>query len=98
MLLLIPTDPPDVTQAEAPYQQALALAEALGMRPLMAHCYHGLGRLYHQIDRGAPARVALVTAIDLYRAMGMTFWLPQAEAALAQVEAGCTPEGAVVKR
>ena len=32
------------------------------------------------------ARAALATAIDLYRAMDMTFWLPQAEAALAQVE------------
>ncbi|MGH8057057.1 MAG: hypothetical protein ACREOH_07435, partial [Candidatus Entotheonellia bacterium] len=32
------------------------------------------------------ARAALTAAIDLYRAMDMTFWLPQAEAALAQVE------------
>ena len=36
-------DPPDVVQAEAYYQQALALAEELGMRPLQAHCHHGLG-------------------------------------------------------
>jgi tetratricopeptide (TPR) repeat protein len=79
-------DPPDAAQAEAHYQQALALAEELGMRPLMAHCHHGLGRLYHQTGRGEQARAALATAIDLYRAMGMTFWLPQAEAALAKVE------------
>ena len=64
----------------------LALAEALGMRPLVAHCHHGLGRLYHQTGRVAPARAALPAAIDLYRAMDMTLWLPQAEAALAQVE------------
>src|SRR4029434_11183195 len=79
-------DPPDVVQAEAHYQQALALAEELGMRPLVAHCHHGLGRLYSQTGRGEEARAALSTAIDLYRAMDMTFWLPQAEAALAQVE------------
>jgi len=79
-------DPPDVAQAEAHYQQALALADELGMRPLQAHCHHGLGRLYHQTGRAAPARAALATAIDLYRAMDMTLWLPQAEAALAQVE------------
>ena len=72
-------------QAEAHYQQALALAEELGMRPLVAHCHHGLGRLYHQTGRGEQARAALATAIDLYRAMDMTFWLPQAEAALAQM-------------
>jgi tetratricopeptide (TPR) repeat protein len=79
-------DSPDVAQAEAHYQQALALAEELGMRPLVAHCHHGLGRLYYQTGRAEQARTALSAAIDLYRAMDMTFWLPQAEAALAQVE------------
>ena len=77
--------PSNVVQAESYYQQALALAEELGMRPLMAHCHHGLGRLYSQTGRREEARVALTTAIDLYRAMDMTFWLPQAEAALAQM-------------
>jgi class 3 adenylate cyclase/tetratricopeptide (TPR) repeat protein len=38
--------PPDVQQAEARYQEALTLAEALGMRPLQAHCHLGLGILY----------------------------------------------------
>jgi class 3 adenylate cyclase/tetratricopeptide (TPR) repeat protein len=76
-------DPPDIAQAEAHYRQALA--EELGMRPLVAHCHHGLGRLYGQTGRGEQARAALAAAIDLYRAMDMTFWLPQAEAALAQV-------------
>jgi class 3 adenylate cyclase/tetratricopeptide (TPR) repeat protein len=78
--------PQDVDQAETHYQQALALAEELGMRPLMAHCHHGLGRLYGQTGCAERARAALTTAINLYRAMDMTFWLPQAEAALAQVE------------
>jgi hypothetical protein len=68
------------------YQQALALAEALGMRPLVAHCHLGLGRLYGQTGRGAQARAALSAAIALYRAMDMAFWLPEAEAALVQVE------------
>jgi hypothetical protein len=76
----------DVDQVAAHYQQALGLAETLGMRPLVAHCNLGLGRLYGQTGRGAQAYAALTTAIDLYRAMVMTFWLPQAEAALAQVE------------
>jgi class 3 adenylate cyclase/tetratricopeptide (TPR) repeat protein len=79
-------DPPDAEQAEAHYQQALALAEELGMRPLMAHCHHGLGRLYGQTGQIEQARVALTAAINLYRAMDMSFWLPQAEAALAQTE------------
>ena len=69
--------------------QALALAEELGMRPFVAHCHHGLGRLYLKLGRGAQARSALSAAIALYRVMDMTFWLLQTEAALAQVnEAG----------
>jgi tetratricopeptide (TPR) repeat protein len=77
---------PDVTSAEASYRQALTLADALGMRPLQAHCHRGLGALYAKIGRLEQARVELSTAIGLYRAMEMMFWLPQAEAALAQVE------------
>ena len=78
--------PPDVTQAEAHYQQALALAEELGMRPLQAHCHLGLGTLYAKAGRWEQARTELATAIELYRATEMMFWLPQAEAALAQTE------------
>jgi len=80
------TDSPDVAQAEAHYQQALALAEALGMRPLQAHCHRGLGTLYAATGQHEQARTELSTAIEMYRAMEMTLWLPQTEAALAQVE------------
>ena len=80
-------EPPAVAEAAAHYQQALALAEELGMRPLQAHCHRGLGILYAQAGRLEQARTALSTAIALYRDMGMTFWLPQAEAVLAQLEA-----------
>ncbi|HEX2276087.1 MAG TPA: AAA family ATPase [Candidatus Tectomicrobia bacterium] len=78
-------DRPDVAQAEAHYQQALALAEELGMRPLVAHCHQGLGTLYAATDQREQAQTALSTAIELYRAMDMAFWLPETEAALAQV-------------
>jgi class 3 adenylate cyclase/DNA-binding winged helix-turn-helix (wHTH) protein/tetratricopeptide (TPR) repeat protein len=77
--------PPEMAKAEAHYQQALTLAEELGMRPLQAHCHRGLGTLYGRVGRAPQARAALGTAIALYRAMEMTFWLPQAEAALRQV-------------
>jgi tetratricopeptide (TPR) repeat protein len=79
-------DPPDIEQAKAHYQQALALAEELGMRPLQAHCHLGLGTLYTKLGRPEQAHAELSAAIELYRAMDMTFWLPQAEAALAEVE------------
>jgi hypothetical protein len=65
---------------------AEALADELGMRPLVAHCHLGLGTLYAKVGWQEQAHTALSTAIALYCAMEMTFWLPQAEAALAQVE------------
>jgi tetratricopeptide (TPR) repeat protein len=77
-------DHPEVESAEASYHQALTFAEELGMRPLQAHCHCGLGTLYVQIGRREQAREELSTAIALYRAMEMQFWLPQAEAALMQ--------------
>jgi class 3 adenylate cyclase/tetratricopeptide (TPR) repeat protein len=77
-------DPLAVEAAEAAYQQALTLADELGMRPLLAHCHLGLGTLYTKGGQRAQARAALTTAIELFQAMAMTLWLPRAEATLAQ--------------
>jgi Flp pilus assembly protein TadD len=55
------------------------------MRPLQGHCHRGLGTLYAKLGRAEQARAELSTAMALYCAMDMTFWLPQTEAALAQV-------------
>jgi predicted ATPase/class 3 adenylate cyclase len=79
-------EPPDCDQATAHYGQALALAEELGMRPLQAHCHRGLSMLYVAAGQREQARAELVAAIAMYRDMAMTFWLPETEAALAQVE------------
>jgi hypothetical protein len=56
------------------------------MRPLQAHCHRGLGTLAAATGQREQARAELSAAIALYRAMEMTFWLPETEAALAQVE------------
>jgi hypothetical protein len=63
------------------------------MRPLVAHCRLGLGKLYTGVGRRAEAGAALSAAVELYRAMAMMFWPPQAEAALAEVgsEAAANP-------
>jgi len=78
-------EPPDVELAEDYYCQALALAEELGMRPLVAHCHRDLGMLSLKRGRGAQAHAELSVASALYRTMEMSFWLPQTEEALAQV-------------
>jgi tetratricopeptide (TPR) repeat protein len=79
-------DPPEAALADVHYRQALALAEALEMRPLQAHCHRGLGTLYAATGQREQARSALTTAIAMYRTMDMTYWLPETEAVLAQVE------------
>ena len=68
------------------YRQALTLAEELGMRPLQAHCHRGLGSLYAKTGQREQAHAELSAARELYHAMAMTFWLPETESALAQVE------------
>jgi class 3 adenylate cyclase/tetratricopeptide (TPR) repeat protein len=84
--IAVQREPPARDQAEVHYRQALALASELGMHPLAAHCHRGLGTLYAKIGRREQAHAELSTAIELYRAMEMTLWLPEVETAQAQME------------
>ena len=79
-------NPPEIDQAETHYHHALPLANELGMRPLQAHCHRGLGTLYSQTGQSEQAHAELTTAIEMYRDMEMTFWLPETEATLVAVE------------
>jgi hypothetical protein len=79
-------DPPDAELAEAPSSQALARADELAMRPLVAHCHLGLGKLYRRMGKRSEAEEHLTTAATMYREMGMTFWLEKADAELGGVE------------
>ena len=63
------------------------LVHKLGMRPLQAHCHRSLGTLYAATGQTEQARAALSTAVEMYRAMEMTFWRPQVDAVLAQIAA-----------
>jgi tetratricopeptide (TPR) repeat protein len=69
--------------AEARYREALALAEALGLRPLLAHCHVGLGVLYRRAGK-REAREHLTTAGTMFGEMDMRFWLERAEAELKE--------------
>jgi tetratricopeptide (TPR) repeat protein len=72
----------ELETAEGHFHEALALAIELGMRPLTAHCHLGLGKIYARVDKPEQAREHLTTASTMFREMGMTFWLGQAEAEL----------------
>jgi hypothetical protein len=66
--------------AEGYYREALALGGELGMRPLVAHCHLGLGKLYRRTGNRGQADEHLTTATMMYREMDMRFWLEKAEA------------------
>jgi tetratricopeptide (TPR) repeat protein len=70
----------DAERGEVHYRKALALAEPRGMRPLVAHCHLGLGRLYRRTGKQQEAKEQLTIATAMYREMDMNFWLKQAEA------------------
>jgi tetratricopeptide (TPR) repeat protein len=70
---------PDVATAEAHYGAAMTLASELEMRPLVAHCHLGLGRLYRRTGKREQAEKHLTTATAMYGEMGMTYWLEKLE-------------------
>ncbi len=72
-------DAPAAGKAETAYGDALALAVPRGMRPLEAHCRLGLGELHRRTGAHETAARELAAAAELYRSMGMTFWLRRAE-------------------
>jgi len=69
----------DAERGETYYRQALALAEPRSMRPLVAHCHLGLGKLCARTGKREQAREHLTTATTMYREMDMPFWLQEAE-------------------
>ena len=69
-------------EAFSHWGRLIDLATELSMRPEIAHCHLGLGKLYLQTGDRARAREHLTTATTMYREMDMGFWLKKAEAAL----------------
>jgi len=69
----------EIREAQGTYRKAQALAEICGMRPLIAHCHLGLGRLSQRTGKRDEALEHLTTAMAMYREMGMSYWLEQAE-------------------
>jgi class 3 adenylate cyclase/tetratricopeptide (TPR) repeat protein len=70
---------PDVATAAAHYGAAMSLASELEIRPLVAHCHLGLGRLYRRTGSPGQAHEHLTTATAMYADMRMTYWLEKCE-------------------
>ncbi len=57
------------------YRRGLQQASDLSMRPLIAHCHRGLGNVCLRIGEEKEARSETKMALEMYRSMGMTYWL-----------------------
>jgi DNA-binding winged helix-turn-helix (wHTH) protein/tetratricopeptide (TPR) repeat protein len=73
----------DAESALASIRESLALAMALGMAPLQAHCDMDLATALTALRRPGQAREALSRALERYRALAMPAHARHAEAALA---------------
>ena len=71
--------PEGAQEAAEYYARALTLAEALGMRPLVAHCRLSLGALYPRFGDADRAREHLARAVSAYRELDMPSWRAEAE-------------------
>jgi DNA-binding SARP family transcriptional activator/tetratricopeptide (TPR) repeat protein len=76
----------DEPTGERHYHAALAIAGELGLRPLVAHCHLGLGKLYRRTGERPESEQHLSTATTMYREMGMTYWLEQAATEVKELE------------
>jgi DNA-binding SARP family transcriptional activator len=75
--------PAEGEEADRYYSQAVALAQELGMRPLVAHCHLGLGELLRRAGRWELAKEHLAIATKLFWDMDTPLWLARVEAVLA---------------
>ena len=73
----------DAEFGEAQYRKSLSFAEKRGMRPLVAHCHFGLGKLYRQMGKNKEAEELYTTTTAMYREMEMGFWEKRAELEIA---------------
>jgi hypothetical protein len=62
----------------------MSLAQELGMRPVLAHCHLGQGKLYRRTGKRQQAQEHLTLATTMYREMDMRCYLEQAEAEIKE--------------
>jgi class 3 adenylate cyclase/tetratricopeptide (TPR) repeat protein len=72
-------EPPELATATERYRAAIAIAEELGLRPLLARAHLGLGQLHRQGGQVEAAEAHLATAVVLFSDLGMRAWLDRTE-------------------
>jgi hypothetical protein len=84
-------DPPEISEAEAAYREARALADAIGSRPLAARATLGLGKLFRKAGDRPRAEAHLGDALAALRQLQMRLWLAEAEAEWAALRGATAP-------
>jgi hypothetical protein len=77
--------PAEVPEAVAAYRQALAIAEALEMRPLAARAHLGLGELAARAGDALEAQARLAQASAIFADLRVDHWLREAERLAAEI-------------
>jgi hypothetical protein len=72
--------PEDPDAAAASFAEAATLAEALAMRPLLAHCLVGRAQVERRAGRRDRAARLLEDGVAALRELEMSFWLDRVEA------------------
>jgi hypothetical protein len=71
--------------AERSFRAANIIGDELKMRPLMAHCHVGLGKLYQRSGDLRLAKMHLGTGVSMMREMELGIWFKRAEAELKEL-------------
>jgi class 3 adenylate cyclase/tetratricopeptide (TPR) repeat protein len=69
----------DFASAREAYEQALAIGDELGLRPLVARTHFNIGQLQRRLGRLEDAEAHVTRAVVLFADMGMRHWLEQSE-------------------
>jgi tetratricopeptide (TPR) repeat protein len=72
-------DPPLFTAAIDRFAAAIAIAEELGLRPLLARAHLGVGQLHRRGGQMLEAEAHLATAVVMFSDLGMRTWLDRTE-------------------
>ncbi len=74
-----------IKEAEQHVLQGIILLEQLGLRSLYGYGFLWLGEVYAELGRGEEALTNLKKAENIFRDMGMDYWLAKAQEALAKL-------------
>jgi tetratricopeptide (TPR) repeat protein len=78
--------PIDLETAEKKYIRAVTIARKLEMRPLEAHCYFGLGKLFQRVTQIKTGKEYFLKAKTIYCELNMDHWQNKVEVSIKEID------------